>query len=213
METSLESFFFFSFFTSFQRSRSVIFFLRSNPRARFSQRSFSTIYSRAAFCARTMTIDIITFAASRNLYRSLREILLCFIIRREDKERERERDRKPVSRVSARIKIVGGEFYPGEVSATKLLFAARGCALFCAGLYPFLRERRFSLGVRVTNYRWKSKFPFLMDRRLLLTGSYFDRERTCKVLVTCSCFVRRDVCFKENQKLLTGSFPALHYPR
>lgn len=162
-----------------------------------------------------MTIDIITFAASRNLYRSLREILLCFIIRREDKERERQRDgdRKPVSRVSVRIKIVSGEFYPSEVSATKLLFAVRGRALFCAGLYPFLRERRFSLGVRVTNYRWKSKFPFLMDRRLLLMGSYFDRKRMCKVLVTCSCFVCGDVCFKENQRLLTGSFPALHYPR
>lgn len=130
---SADAFFFFFFFTPF-----VPFHL----------------FERAAFCARTMTINIITFAVSRNLYRSPGEILLCSIIRREGKGGK-------ASYARVEIKIVGAAcFIPAKLAPQSVYSLRAGAHAFVPVFIRFLTWRQFSLRDHATNYR---RFPLLMD--------------------------------------------------
>ena len=108
-------FFFFFFFTSF-----VPFLL----------------FERAAFCACTMTINIITFAVSRNLYRSPGEILLCSII-------EGRKGRKSQLRACRNKNCRRSVFHSRETSAAKRF--TRCAQAFVPVFIRFLTRRQFSL--------------------------------------------------------------------
>lgn len=123
------------------------------------------LFERAAFCACTMTINIITFAVSRNLYRSPGEILLCSIIRREGKGGK-------ASYARVEIKIVGAAcFIPAKLAPQSVYSLRAGAHAFVPVFIRFLTWRQFSLRDHATNYR---RFPLLMDGWLLFKSSCFD---------------------------------------
>lgn len=140
-------------------ARTLDFFLDQNPRTLFSLLFFTSfvpfhLFERAAFCACTMTINIITFAVSRNLYRSPGEILLCSIIRREGKGGK-------ASYARVEIKIVGAAcFIPAKLAPQSVYSLRAGAHAFVPVFIRFLTWRQFSLRDHATNYR---RFPLLMD--------------------------------------------------
>ena len=94
------------------------------------------LFERAAFCACTMTINIITFAVSRNLYRSPGEILLCSII-------EGRKGRKSQLRACRNKNCRRSVFHSRETSAAKRF--TRCAQAFVPVFIRFLTRRQFSL--------------------------------------------------------------------
>lgn len=146
------------FLIRFQRALWTFFLTRI--RGRFFSLLFFTsfvpfhLFERTAFCACTMTINIITFAVSRNLYRSLGEILLCSIIRRKGKGGK-------ASYARVEIKIVGAAcFIPAKLAPQSVYSLRAGAHAFVPVFIRFLTWRQFSLRDHATNYR---RFPLLMD--------------------------------------------------